>query len=467
MPHTSDLTEGSISRSLIRLAVPIVLANVLQSAYQLTDTFWVGRLGADAVAAISLSFPIVFLLISMGAGFGIAGTVLVAQYKGSRNSRMVDVAASQTYLVMVVVALFISVLGYLISPVIVDAMVKASDVREMAVSYLQISMIGLVFMYTYIMFQSLFRGIGNVKTPLWIVLMSVVLNFFLDPLFIMGYGPVPPHGVAGAAYATICTQALAALVGTWLMVNGRHGFSLSWHLMKPNWGQIRQIFALGLPASAEQSTRGLAMIVMTFLVASFGTVAIASYGIGVRVLSFMIIPSLGFSMATSALVGQNIGAGKIDRAKEVARIATWTIFVVLSFAGFCFFVGAEEVLNLFVPGEEEVIQGGKVFIRIIALTFGLVGVQQVVSGALRGGGSTLTAMLLAMLSLWVFRFPVAYVLSKHTPLVENGIWWSFAISNVLAATVSCLVLFRGTWLKRVVGDFDPVEREVLTKSQLE
>lgn len=172
-------------------------------------------------------------------------------------------------------------------------------------------------------------------------------------------------------------------------------------------------------------------------------------------------------MAASTLVGQNIGAGKKDRAMEVARIATLTIFVVLSFAGLCFFVGAEQVLNLFVPGETEVIQRGKTFIRIISLTFGLVGVQQVVSGALRGGGSTLTAMLLAILALWVFRFPVAYVLSKHTPLLENGIWWSFTISNVLAAVVSCVVLFQGRWLKRVVGDFDPVEREVLTNSQLE
>src|SRR5690606_20522276 len=128
-------------------------------------------------------------------------------------------------------------------------------------------------------------------------------------------------------------QALAALIGTWFMINGKHGFRITLDQMRPDWKQVRQIFELGLPASAEQSTRGLGMTVMTFLVASFGTVAIASYGIGVRILSFVIIPALGFSMATSTLVGQNIGAGKIERAREVARVATWTAFLVLSAFG--------------------------------------------------------------------------------------------------------------------------------------
>ena len=449
----------------MKLSIPIVAANLLQTMYQLTDTFWVGRLGTDAVAAISLSFPVIFLLISMGAGFAIAGTVLVAQYQGQKNPKMVNLTASQTYLVIVVVGLLLSIVGYLATPLVIHSMGGGENVKEMAIWYLKVSMVGLVFMYTYIMFQSLFRGIGNVSTPLWIVFISVLLNFFLDPVLVMGFGPIAPMGVAGAALATVLTQAMAAAIGTWFMMNGKHGFAMSLSHMKPNMEQVRQIISLGLPASAEQSTRGLGMMIMTFLVASFGTVAIASYGIGIRVLSFVIIPALGFSMATSTLVGQNIGAGKMERAREVARVANWTGFFALSFFGVISFFFARQILTVFVPGEELVIAEGGSFIRIVALTFGFIGVQQVVSGALRGGGSTLTAMLLAILALWVFRFPVAYVLAKHTSMGVTGIWWSFTISNILAAVVSWAIFKRGKWLKKVISDFDPLERGVLEDAQ--
>lgn len=462
----SDLIHGSIARSLARLAIPIVLANILQTAFQLTDTFWVGRLGAPAVAALSLSFPIIFLIISMGAGFSIAGTVLVAQYRGQNSSsKVIDHTASQTYLIMIVVALVLSALGYLSSSLILTSMNGVNHVTDMANDYLKISMIGLVFMYAYMMFQSLFRGIGNVTTPLWIVLISVLLNFVLDPLFILGYWIIPAGGVSGAAIATVATQGVAAILGSWFMWNGRHGFSISLGQMKPDFNQIKKIFNLGLPASAEQSTRGLGMIVMTFLVASFGTNALASYGIGLRVLSFVIIPALGFSMATSTLVGQNIGAKKYERARQVAKIANRTIFLILSGLGIFSFIFAEFILSIFIPGETVVIAEGGRFIRIISFTFGLIGVQQVVSGALRGGGSTMTAMLLAIVTLWIFRFPVAYILSKHSILGITGIWWSFSFSNLLAAFTAWIILVRGRWVKNVVSDFAPVERHVIEEAQ--
>lgn len=459
-----DLTEGSVVRSLVKLSVPIVMANFLQTAYQLTDTFWVGRLGTDAVASLSLAFPIIFLLISIGGGFTVSGTILVAQYTGQKNTEMVSKICFQTLLITLTSSVLLGAIGYLFIPFIIKSMTDNQNIIDLTVSYLRISFIGLVFSYLYMMFQSLYRGVGDVKTPFYIVLVTVILNFIIDPILIMGYGPIKAFGVAGAAYATIATQGIAAVMGIYLLARGSGGIKLDFKTLKIDFKLIKQIISLGLPASTEQSTRAMAMMMMTFLVAAFGKIPLAAYGIGIRVLSFIIIPSLGFSMAASTLVGQNIGANKIERTKEITSKALWIIFWALSFSGILFFIFAEQTLYLFVPNSPEVITEGAKFIRIIGLTFGLVGVQQVSSGALRGGGNPLIPMFIAIISLWVIRFPVAYILSHHTNLAQEGIYWSFVFSNVLGATISVSIIRRNKWIKNITDSFQKVETKVIEEA---
>lgn len=454
----------SITKALLKLSIPIVLANVLQSAYQLTDTFWVGRLGAEEVAAVSLCYPIIFVLLSLGMGFSIAGTVLVSQYSGKNNQYMIDYLAGQTFLVMTLISIFFSIVGYYSSGIIIESMGVSGYVASEATEYLQISFIGLFFMYAYLTFQNILRGVGNTRTPFIIVLITVVLNFFLDPLFIMGWGPVPAMGVGGAAIATVLTQAIAAIVGIFFLMNSRHGITLKLSYLKPNWHQIKRIIRLGTPASAEQSTRGLSMTMMTFLVAGFGTDATAIFGIGIRILSFVIIPALGFSQATSTLVGQSIGSGQRRHAHAITVQANWMIMAALTLAGVVLYLCAVPVLKLFVPDAANVIEGGNQFIKIIALTFGFIGLQQVVSGAFRGGGNTTLAMLLAIVTLWMVRFPLAYLLAYHTPLHVDGIWWAFAGSNVIAGVLALIIFARGGWIKNLVDEDEQIEKKIIDEA---
>lgn len=441
----ADLTQGPILRALLTLAVPIVGANVLQAVYQLTDTFWVGRLGADAVAAVSLGFPVIFLLVAMGGGLAVAGAILVAQHYGAGDTRMVDRVAAQTMVAIVAVSVLLSVLGYVTAGPLMRLFGAAPAVLPGATAYLQISFIGLVFLFVYFVFQSLMRGVGDVRTPFYIVLGTVVLNFAADPLFILGWGPIPAMGVAGAALATVITQGIASLIGLRILFRGSYGVRLHVRDLAPNPALMGRIFALGLPASVEQSMRALGLAVMTILVASFGTTVVASYGVGTRILTFIIIPALGLSMATSTVVGQNIGAGKPERARHTAVMATWLAFGVLTGAGIVLFLLARPITAVFVPTAPVVIETGARFLRIMALSFGFMGVQQVLAGAFRGTGNTLAAMALAIISLWVLRFPIAYVLSERTTLAAQGIWWSFTISNVATALVALAWVRSGNW----------------------
>ncbi|MGB0216612.1 MAG: MATE family efflux transporter [Alteromonas oceani] len=445
MAHSSQLLTGPIHKALLSLAIPIVISQLLQSAYQLTDAFWVGRLGPAEVAAVSISMPVTFLVIAIGAGLAMAGATLAAQYMGAGRKDEVDKVSAQTLLMVMVVSTLLGTCGYWLSPHFLTLLKVEPEVYSNALSFMHVSFIGVIFVFTFNMFQALMRGIGEVRIPLLIVLGTVLLNLVLDPLFIFGYGNFPGLGVTGAALATLVTQALAAVIGIGILLKGRHGIHVRLRYFIPDYSYIRRAFFLGIPGSVDLSARALGQIIMSFLVASFGTVTIASYGVGNNILMFVTIPALGLGMAISTLVGQNLGAGQIERASQAAFTgATWG-FVALTLVGTLCFFTAPQIIAFFVPEQPNVIATGAEFVQVMALTWGGMAVQVCITGAFRASGNMINAMVLSLLSQWMFLFPIAFILSKHTALGKTGIWWAFAATNILIGIVSICWLARGSW----------------------
>lgn len=465
-PRTTSLLEGPILASLVTLAVPIVFANVLQAGYQLIDAFWVGRLGGSAVAAVSVSFPVMFLSIALGAGLAIAGSTLIAQYVGAKNTRMVNHVAAQTLLMIIFVSLLLGLVGYLLAPGILSLMGVDPEVYALALGFMRVSFVGLVFNFTFFMFQSIMRGVGETTLPLYIVGGTVLLNFILDPLLIFGWGPVPALGVMGAALATLGTQMVAAAIALVVLFSGRYGIHLSGKDFTPDMAYIRRAFFLGFPASIEMSARALGLTVMTFLIASFGTLAVASYGAASNILQLVMIPAMGLSMAVATLVGQNIGAGNIDRAARIGKLGAWLGFWILTAAGAIVFLGAPYIIGFFVPGDAAVTEGGTMFLRIMALSWGFLGVQLALTGVLRASGNMVVTMILTLVSQWVIQFPLAYVLSKHTALGIEGIWWAFPISYVVIALITLAIYAKGDWKKKRLTDPEDVLTEKVSEEIL-
>ncbi|NML47004.1 MATE family efflux transporter [Ramlibacter sp. G-1-2-2] len=448
------LLTGSIPRALLSLAVPIILANLLQTGYQLTDAFWVGRLGASAVASISVSMPVTFLVIALGSGLAMAGATLSAQYMGAGRQDMVNHVAAQTMLMVVLTSVLFGGLGYFLAPQLLHLLGVAPDVFANALGFLRVSFVGIIFVFTYAMFQALMRGVGQTRVPLLIVAGTVLLNFLLDPLLIFGWGPIPGYGVMGAALATLTTQALAAIAGVFIFLRGRHGIHLQWRGFLPDWEYIKRAFFLGIPGSLELSTRALGLMVMSFLVASFGTLTIAAYGVGSNILQVVTIPVMGLSMAVSTLVGQNMGAGNVDRAGQAARLGAVISFVLLTVAGIVAWFAAPLLIAFFVPRDADVIREGAKFLRVMCLAWGCIGVQLCIVAAFRASGNMLMAMVIAMVSQWMVQFPLAYVLGKHTELHEQGLWWSFPVTNVIVALVSLAWFARGSWKRTRLTEED-------------
>lgn len=436
---------GSISKALLKLGIPIILINILQSAYQLTDAFWVGRLGAAQVAAVSVSMPVTFLVIAIGSGLAMAGAILSAQYMGAGQQDKVNHVAAQTTLMVTLTAIVLGVIGYLLSPYFLTLLGVEKAVFTDALKFMHVSFIGVVFVFIYAMFQALMRGIGQTRVPLIIVSVTVLLNFILDPLFIFGFGTFEGLGVMGAALATLVTQSLAALAGVIIFLRGRHGIQLQLKSFYPDWQYIKKAFFLGAPGSIELSARAFGLIIMSFLVASFGTQTIASYGVGSNILQMIMIPAMGLSMAVSTLVGQNMGAGNPKRADVITRLASLWGLIGLTLVGLVAFVFAEHLVAFFIPDDEGVIAKGGQFIRVMCLTWGGIGVQLCVVAAFRASGNMLNAMMLALLSQCVIQFPAAYILSKHTSLGDQGIWYSFALTNIIVAIVAFAWFLQGSW----------------------
>ncbi len=462
----ATLTEGPILRSMLALAVPLILANVLQAAYQLIDAFWVGRLGGNAVAAVSVSFPVMFLCISLGLGFAVAGSILIAQYFGAKDHANVDHVAAQTILMIVLISIFLGIVGYILSPLFLDALGVAPDVYNGALSFMRVSFIGLIFNFVFFMFQSVLRGVGEVKLPVYIVLGTVILNFGLDPLFIYGWGPIPASGVAGAAIATVGTQSIAAIIGIFILLGGKYSVRLHWHDLRPDVAYIKRAFFLGFPASIEQSARALGLIVMTFLITSFGTVSMAAYGVGSNVLQVVMIPAMGLSMAIATLVGQNIGAGNMERASRIARLGATVGFVALEAFGIIVYFTAPFIVRFFVPSDEHVIQAGAIFLRIIAFSWGFIGLQFCLTAVFRASGNMVMSMMLTLISQWVLQFPIAYILSKHTTMGIDGIWWSIPIANSLTGIIVVLIYMKGDWKKKRLIE-TPAEEKLLSDTYQE
>lgn len=450
MKQQRKLTEGSILSSLVRLALPIILANILHTTYQLIDTFWLGRLSANAVASVSISFPILFLVLSLGGGLTLGGSVIVAQYFGAENKKKVDYSSSQTVFVIFVISIFLAILAFLLAEPMMVLIGAEPPILQDSVDYFQVSSFGFIFLFMFFVFQSLMRGIGDAMLPMYVVLITVLLNLILDPLFIFGYGSFPGFGVKGAAYASIITQAISAIIGLGILFNGKRGIKIRLSEMKFDWKWTKRLFRIGIPTSLDQSTRAAAMTVIIVLVTGFGSEVVAAYGIGVRILSLIVIPALGFAMATTTLVGQNIGARQIKRAEKVGELSAKIAMYGLTSIGLLLFLFAEPVTAFFVPNDPQVIQDGALFIKIMAPSFGILGVQQVLNGVFNGAGFTQASLLISIFNLWIIRFPLAFLLSENTELGEVGLWWAFPISNLLGGLVAFIYFKMGYWKVRTI-----------------
>ena len=441
-------TNRQLYRSLVVLAVPIMLNNLLQMLYNLVDAWFLGRIGAEAVAAPTISFTLIFFLIVFGIAFSMAGTTLIAQSKGRGDMERANFYAGQTATLLVAMSVAISAIGLVFTPSLLRIMQVPAESYEYTRQYMTIIFAGMPFMFVSFLLRAVLQGVGDSMTPLIVQIVTIVLNVVLDPILIFGWGPFPALEVAGAAYATVFSRSVAAAVSVWILVRGRNGIRLTLANMKPDRRALRRITEIGLPSAIGQAVPAFGFTVLQGIVNSLGTAVVVAFGVGNRIVGLFNMPAIGFSQATTSIVGQRLGAGRKDQAIASVRQSVLTVFVFIAIGMTLTFFFGGNFIQFFV-NDPEVIAYGRDLFRILSPSVVLFALFTVTTGAFQGGGDTKPVMILNVVRLWGIRVPLAYLLAIGLARGPNGIWWAMFASNIVIAAAGFIWLARGNWLHKI------------------
>ena len=447
-----DLTVGSIPRHLVLFAVPMLLGNIMQIGYSIINTIWVGHLvGEDAVGASGVSFFVLFLLIGLVMGMSMASTILVSQYYGAKDYRMVEKVVHTSFTLALILGGILTVAAMFSCDFLLKLMDTPKENFAMASSYLKISVAGFLLMYLGFLINSILRGIGDTVTPLIFMAVGIGLNAVLDPFFIGGFGPFPLVGLDGAAYATLVSQA-AALAMSFVYLHRRNHL-VAFHPEKPALDPhvTSLLFKIGLPSIVQQSLVSVSSLFITTFVNAFGSAATNAFGAVVRVDMIAFMPAISMSMAVSALTGQNLGALKPERVEDVFKWGTIMTSAITSFISLVVVIFPGPILALFgLGGDAKVMEIGITYLRMVGSSYIFFGIMFISTGVINGAGHTMTTMVFSLFSLWVVRVPVSWLLSR-TSLGIKGIWIAVILSFIVTMTVSLTYYRSGRWKKAIIS----------------
>jgi putative MATE family efflux protein len=445
--NITDFTNGSIPRHLIIFAIPMFVGNLLQALYNVVDSIWVGRfLGSESLAAVSVSFPIIFTLIALVMGITMATTTLVGQYYGAKKTELLDKTIGNSLLLLTVFGSLISLLGIIFSRRMLVLINTPPDVLEFAASYLQIFCSGLLGMFWYNGVSAILRGLGDSRTPLKFLFYTTFLNIFLDPLLIFGWGPFPALGINGAAWATIIAQGISALISLRYLFFTSQLIIIKNDFWIPDLSIIKLIFTIGLPAGLQHTFISLSALVVSSLINLFGSTVVAGFGAAARVDQFAFMPAMSIGMAVSSLVAQNLGAGKNERVKESVR---WSSLLTICITLFISLITLLIPHLLLLPFTKEpaVLAEGIRYLRFVAFSYLPMALMFTLGGVLRGAGDTFIAMIFTLISLWVIRVPLATSLSRLPFLGINGVLLGITLSPLMGFLLNYLYYRSGRWKK--------------------
>jgi putative MATE family efflux protein len=444
-----DYTEGPIGRSLLLLAVPMVLETLMESLFAVVDVFFVGKLGADAVATVGLTESMLFIIYAIAMGLGIGATALVARRIGERDPEGAARTAVQSIILGVIVAAVIGITGVTMAPTFLRWLGASPEVLAIGTSYTRIVLGGnLVIMMLY-MINAIFRGAGDAAIAMRVLWFANFMNIVLGPCFIFGLGPFPELGVTGAAVATTIGRGCGVIFQFTQLARRDGRFVILREHLGIDFAVMKRVWRLSTTAMFQIIIGTTSWLGLIRILSSFGSIAIAGNTIGIRIIMFALLPSWGLGNAAATMVGQGLGARKPERAERAAWLAAFFNMIFLGIVGLIFIVFAESIVGIF-TSEPAVAGYAAACLRTISYGFLFYAYGMVLTNALNGAGDTWTPTWINLGCFWCWELPLAYVLAHHTTLGPYGVFWAAAIAFSTLAFVSAWFFMRGNWKRKVV-----------------
>ncbi len=434
-----DLTVGNEGKLIFSFALPMVLGNLLQQLYNVIDSIIVGQvLGKDALAAVGASFPIFYTLIAFIIGIGSGTTIVISQYYGAKKLEQVKRAITTIYIVLFVAGIIIMAISMLFSKEIFQLLNVDERILPQSVEYFSVYMTGMLAFFGFNGTSSVLRGLGDSKTPLRFMIYSTILNIVLDILFVVIF----KWGIKGAALATVIAQFIA--FGGAVVYLTKHQSIISFNLKSWRFDSeiFKQSLRIGLPTGFQQTFVALGLMALIRIVNQFEPEVLAAYTAAGRIDSLAALPALNLASALSAFVGQNLGAGKLERIKKglwATLFMAWSISIVVMISAYLF---SPQLMSLF-SKDPHVIKYGSDYLVIVSSFYLVFSTMFVLHGVLRGAGATLIPMFISLLSLWLFRIPLAIFFSDKLGI--KGIWWAIPAGWCVGMIGSLIYYLSNKW----------------------
>ena len=437
------LVSDPLPRTIARVALPAIASSLLMTLFTSVDTFWIGtRVGATGLAAASIAVFWIWMIVSVAEMVNVGVTAVASRRHGEGKPEAAARVAGDALLLSLVLGALCTLIGLLLLPRMFAMMSAPPDVAALGIRYLGTYLIGAPLIFGFFAVDAAFRSAGDTRTPFVLLLASVAVTLVLDPILVVGWGPVPALGVAGAAIATICTRGVAFLLG--LAMVGRRGVM---RFGRPDVQVLASVIRIGLPTAVTGVVFSLIYVVVTRTATPFGTPALAALGIGHRVESWLYMVGVGCGAATAAIVGQNMGAGRTDRAERAGwlSVAFCSVFGVLA----CIVeLAIPERFAAVFSHDPAVIAEGARYLRIAAISQIGICAEIVLEGALGGAGATLPPMLTSTL-ITVSRIPIAIWATERWGIV--GLWWTICITALLRAAGMMAIWRAGRWKRSLIA----------------
>jgi len=431
------------------LAWPAVASMFLETAFALADAFWVGKLGAVAMASVISSQFIIWIIYSLMSIISTGVVATVARYVGAKDEETAAYVSRQAVFFSVLVALVLTVVGIFSAKSVFVLMGTEPAVTHWGARYLRITYLAATFFFLIDIFGAIFRASGDTRTPMRVVMTAIGLNIILDPFLIFGWGPFPKWGTDGAAVATFVGQGVGALLYFILIRRGKLRFKMDLTLRhKFDFSILRRVVRIGLPTSISGISFSIVYVFINKITALFGTESIAALGIGNRLESVSYLTCFGFSIAAATLVGQNLGAKKPERAAQSAWRTVWIVTGITGFISFVF-LSFPETISAFFISDPAVIRISVNYLRILALSQIFMGLEIVLEGAFSGAGNTIPPMAVSVPGS-AARIPLAYLIAISWGAGVNGVWWAITITTIIKGIVLAIWFKKGKWKKKEI-----------------
>jgi putative MATE family efflux protein len=444
-----DFTQGSIGRAIFLLSLPMVLEMSMESLFAVVDMFWVAHLGSDAVATIALTEAVLTLLFAIAMGLSMATTAMVARRIGEKNLEGATEVATQSILLGVVIAGVLGAAGLYFAEDVLRIMGASPSILKTGTNYTRVIYGGSASVMLLFLINAVFRGAGDAALAMRALWIANIINIVLNPCLIFGLGPFPKMGVTGSGVGTTVGRTVGVLLQIWYLTQGRSRVVVHLRQLRANGEVMLRLIKLSIGGMFQYFVAVASWIALVRMAATFGSVAVAGYGVALRIVIFALLPSWGMSNAAATLVGQNLGAKRPDRAEQSVWRAGFYNMVFLGLISIAFIVFATPLVSLFTE-DAGVIPVAANALRFFSYGYVFYAWGMVMVQAFNGAGDTNTPTLINLACYWAFQIPLAWYLSHYTALQVNGVFVAVAVAEAFIAVLGMVAFRRGTWKERMV-----------------